>query len=279
MEGQGAGCARRRRRLSVDLDPGRIDLWCACIDDIDAAGLLARYRSLLDAGEAARMARLRFAGDRRRHLVARALVRTVLSRYAPVQPREWVFRTDGNGRPRIENPTPGPGIEFNLAHCGELVVLGVGTGRAVGVDVENIARNTDTHRLERYFAPCERAGLRALPEAQRRRRFFELWTLKESYLKARGLGLRVALDAFAFEFSGERGLHWTVAPQLADSPHRWRFWQFSARADHVVAVCAGQDGPRAAEPRLSMREVVPLAWDRVLEVSVMRSTARGADAQ
>lgn len=271
MEGQGAGCARRRRRLSVELDPGRIDLWYACIDDIEEAGLLARYRTLLGAQELARMERLHFARDRRRDLVARALVRTVLSRYAALAPREWAFCADANGRPRIANPPPGPGIEFNLSHSGGLVVLCVGTGRALGVDVESISRNTDTDRLERYFAPRERGALLGLPEAERRRRFFELWTLKESYLKARGEGLRLALDAFAFDFTGERGLRLSFERRLADSPCRWRFWQFTPRTDYLVAVCAGRGEPSEGEPRLTVREVVPLAWEKVVEVGFARS--------
>ena len=271
MEGKGAGCARRRRRLSVDLDPGRIDLWCACIDDIEEAGLLPRYGTLLGAQELARMERLHFARDRRRDLVARALVRTVLSRYAALAPREWAFCADANGRPRIANPPPGPGIEFNLSHSGGLVVLGVGTGRALCVDVESISRNTDTDRLDRYFAPREREALLALPEAERRRRFFELWTLKESYLKARGEGLRLALDAFAFDFTGERGLRLSFERRLADSPCRWRFWQFTPRTDYLVAVCAGRGDPSEDEPRLTVREVVPLAWEKVVEVGFSRS--------
>ena len=270
MEGQGAGCARRGRRLSVDLDPGRIDLWCACIEDIEEAGLLPRYAALLGTQELARMERMHFARDRRRDLVARALVRTVLSRYAAPEPREWVFRADVHGRPRIANPPPGPGIEFNLSHSGGLVVLGVGTGCALGVDVESISRNTDTDRLDRYFAPREREALLELPEAQRRRRFFELWTLKESYLKARREGLRLALDAFAFDFTGERGLRLSFEPRLADSPRRWRFWQFTPRTDHVAAVCAGRGEPPEGEPRLTVREVVPLAWEKVVQVGFSR---------
>ena len=253
----------------MELEPGRIDLWCACIDDIEAR-VLSRYRPLLSARESARMERFHFAEDRRRDLVARALVRTVLSRYAAVEPREWVFCADANGRPRIGNPPPGRGIEFNLSHSGRLVVLGVGAGCALGVDVETLTRNSDTDRLDRYFAASEREALLKLPEAGRRRRFFELWTLKESYLKARGVGLTLPLDSFAFEFPGERGLRLSLQPRLADSPRRWRFWQFTPRTDYVVAVCAERREGPGGEPRLTVREVAPLEWDRVVEVSFSR---------
>ena len=242
---------------------GRIDLWCTFLGDVDQ-GLMAKYRTWLCEAERVRQARFHFEADRRRHLVARALVRSVLSRYGATAPQDWLFSADANGRPRIANPPPGLALDFNLSHAGELAVLAVAADRAVGVDVESMARETDTDRLERYFAPAERAALAALPAAGRRQRFFELWTLKESYLKARGEGLSLPLDACAFELPGGPGLRLSCEPRLADSPQRWRFWQFAPRAAYVVSVCGER---REREPWLVVHETVPLAWDRSRRVS------------
>lgn len=254
----------------MPLDPARIDLWCVCIDDIDAPRLLPCYRRLLSGPETERLARLRFERDRVRGLVARALVRTVLSRYGPLAPQEWEFRADGNGRPRLCNPPPGTRMEFNLSHSGAMIVLGIGAGM-IGVDVECITRQSDTEALERYFAPSEREALRALPARERRRRFFELWTLKEAYLKARGVGLRLPLDRIAFEFAGEHGLRFSLESPLADTSPRWRLWQFAPRTDYVVAVCAERSGELVNEP-LTVRETVPLESESVMRVPVSRST-------
>lgn len=251
---------------------GRIDLWCTFLGAVDEA-LLPRYRAMLSAPERLRAARFHFDRDRRRDLVTRALVRTVLSRYGAREPQEWRFSADVHGRPRIDNPLPGLELQFNLSHAAQMIVLAV-SERAVGVDVETIGREGDIERLERYFSPAERAALRSLPAPARRRRFFELWTLKESYLKARGVGLRLPLDAFGFEFAGERGLRLSFGPRLADSPRRWRFWQLAPREDYVVSVCA----PRRAGTRLSVREAVPLAWEREREAGVSRSTDAAARA-
>ncbi len=237
---------------------GRIELWCTFLGDVDPARL-ASYRAWLCEAERARLERFHFEADRRRHLVTRALLRSVLSRYGPRAPQEWRFSADANGRPRIANPPPGLALDFNLSHAGELAVLAVAAGRAVGVDVESLARDTDTGRLERYFAPAERAALAALPAAGRRQRFFELWTLKESYLKARGEGLRLPLDAFAFELPGGTELRLSCEPRLGDSPQRWRFWQFAPRDGYVVSVCGER---RQGEPHLEVHETVPLGWDR-----------------
>ena len=75
--------------MDITADSSRIDLWCTYISEIGDDSLLSRYDALLSAEERARQARFRFARDQRRFLVTRALVRTVLSRYAAVRPEEW----------------------------------------------------------------------------------------------------------------------------------------------------------------------------------------------
>lgn len=256
--------------MSRPLDPQRIDLWCTFLDDIDAAQRWGEYRALLDARERARQRRLRQRADQRRDLAARALVRTVLSHYAPVAPEAWLFGADALGRPHLLAPQPLSPIEFNIAHSGDLVVLGITTGRALGVDVEDCQRGTDTTILEQYFAPAECVALRALPTAERRRRFFELWTLKESYLKARGLGLRLALHGIAFEFAEPATVRLSFTGAFPDEAARWAFAQWMVRGRYALAVCAERREPGALQ--LVVRETVPLAWSRWTRPPLARAT-------
>jgi 4'-phosphopantetheinyl transferase len=257
--------------VNLIADNSRIDLWCTYISDIHDAGLWPRYDALLSAHERAKQARFRLARDQRRYLVTRALVRTVLSRYRAVRPEDWGFSAGPRGRPHISAPQLEPALEFNIAHSADLVMLGVTSGAALGVDVESVAtRDVDIEGLDRYFAAEESAALLALPAAERRRRFFELWTLKESYIKARGMGLAIALDAFRFELPGERGLTLHMRPQLHDSPRHWRLWQLTLRPDYLAAVCAARSGH--APPRIAVCEVVPLASEKALDIAPSRST-------
>ncbi len=252
-------------------DSHRIDLWCTYISEIRKDSLWPRYDALLSGEERARQARFRFAADQRRFLVTRALVRTVLSRYAAVRPQDWCFCAGPHGRPAISAPSPVPALEFNISHSSDLVMLGITSGRALGIDAESFeAREADIDGLDRYFAPQESAALLALPPAARRRRFFELWTLKESYIKARGLGLAIALDAFRFELTGERGLALHMRPQLGDSPRGWRLWQLEPRCGYLAAVCAARG--EEASPRIAVREVVPLAFDSIVDIAPSRET-------
>src|SRR5262245_30473774 len=87
----------------ISLTPAEIHLWLAFYDEINEEPLLSAYRELLDDAEKEQEPRFYFARDRRRYLITRALVRTVLSRYAAVQPKEWVFSKSSHGRPGIVN--------------------------------------------------------------------------------------------------------------------------------------------------------------------------------
>lgn len=257
--------------MDLAADSRRIDLWCTYIGEIGDDPLLSRYEALLAGDERAKRARFRFLRDQRRYLVTRALVRTVLSRYAEVRPEDWSFATGPHGRPVIAAPRTAAALEFNISHSADLVMLGVTSDRTLGIDTESItAREADIEGLDRYFAPEESAALLSLPPHARRRRFFELWTLKESYIKARGMGLAIGLDTFRFELTGDRQLALHMRPDLGDSPQRWRLWQLLLRGDYLAAVCAARGDE--APPRIMVREIVPLAGEKIVPLEPLRST-------
>src|SRR5690606_35000212 len=89
---------------------------------------------------------------------------------------------------------------FNLSHTRGMAVLAVTRAGEVGVDVESVQRRVELLALsERYFAASEHRRIAQLSGPAQREQFFRVWTLKEAYLKACGLGLRIALDSFAFD--------------------------------------------------------------------------------
>src|SRR5437763_1479523 len=226
----------------IPLTAAEIHVWLAFYDEIGDEGLHAAYRSVLSADELAQEPRFYFARDRRRYLVTRALVRTVLSRYAAVRHAEWSFSTNAYGRPEIANAQTDD-LRFNLSHTHSLIALAVTRGRALGVDVENFrAREISIDIADHYFAPPEVAALAAVPRAQQQYRFFEYWTFKESYIKARGMGLSLPLDKFSFHYPHDRAVEIAIDPELADDAARWQFWQFQPRPEYLVAICAERIG-------------------------------------
>jgi len=258
---------------TIPLTPAEIHLWLAFYDEITEEGLHSAYRELLNAAEKEQEARFYFARDRRRYLITRALVRMVLSRYVSIHPREWIFSTNAYGRPDIVNAQARDAyLSFNISHTHSLIVLGVTKRRALGVDVENFrAREASIDIADRYFAPQEVAALTAAPPHQRQYRFFEYWTFKEAYIKARGMGLSLPLDKISFHYPDDRGVEITIDPKLADDSARWQFWQFRPGAEYLVAICA--ERVDAQSPRLIVRRVIPTLSENRFAHKVLRASA------
>jgi 4'-phosphopantetheinyl transferase len=225
------------------IDAGQVHLWLAHLNEITDPRTLAEYRLLLSEEEQRKQIRFHFERDRHRYLVTRAMQRTVLSKYVDLAPSAWRFTVNDYGRPSIAEQAGARGIEFNLSHTDGLVVMGVTRERAIGVDVENVrTREVDIDIADRHFAPEEILALRALPDEKQKHRFFEYWTLKESYIKARGMGLSIPLERFAFHLEDPEQIRLTIDPGLQDYAGRWWFWQLRVDHDHLTALCAERGG-------------------------------------
>jgi 4'-phosphopantetheinyl transferase len=250
-----------------------IHLWFAFLEDTEDARLLADYRQLLTAAERRQESLFHFHKDRRRYLVTRALARVVLSRFAAKAPDQLRFNTNEYGKPAVADLDPDvAGLSFNLSHTGNLIVLAVAHDCALGVDTESVtAKPACTDLADRFFTKDEAAALRALPSGMQQERFFEYWTLKEAYIKARGMGLAIALDRFGFHFpSSERVSMW-MHPDLGDCPSRWRFWQLRAATEYLIAVCAEQH-EAAPSFDITTRRIVPLRGEETISCTQLRAS-------
>ena len=224
-------------------------------DSADAWAQHDAYRALLSPDERDRMARLVFERDRRRFLLTRALVRTMLSRYTGVRPADWSFIANVHGRPEIlDRPRGVPDLRFNLSHTEGLIACAVTIGREVGVDVEHIGRRLTHDVAGRFFAPREVSDLRKLPEDEQHRAFFDYWTLKEAYIKARGFGLALPLADFAFKLSPPAPPQITFEPSLPDDAATWQFHQEWPTPLHRLGLAVRRDG---ADLPVRIRFAVP----------------------
>ena len=168
-------------QAGLDLAPGRVeDLRCA-----------------LTADERERAQRFHFDRDRDRFIVAHGVLRDILGRYLGLGPGELRFRYSPYGKPALARKLDGEGIRFNLAHSDGLALYAVARGREVGIDVEYVREDLAHERIaEAFFSPQEVGVLRSIPRDRRKEAFFNCWTRKEAYVKARGEGLSLPLDQF-----------------------------------------------------------------------------------
>ncbi len=262
------------RTPAIELGEGEIHVWEIDPTAVDAPEQLARYAAWMPADEVARQQRFLFERHRHAFLVARGLVRGTLTRYAPeIEPGAWRFVVGEHGRPDID-PAHGLGdLRFNLSHTDGRAVIALARGE-IGVDVEARNRRGDLRGIARhFFAEPEVEALAGLDGPELAARFFDTWTLKEAYMKARGIGISLGLGRFWFVLDGDGSIAIRFAPDLADEPATWSFRRFDLGPEHPVALAlrwpserpmavrlfAGAPGSPSSGSRLLTgdREVVP----------------------
>ncbi|MDO9104501.1 MAG: 4'-phosphopantetheinyl transferase superfamily protein [Methylovulum sp.] len=247
---------------TVELATDSIHLWFAFPHEITDPDLLARYAQWLSAEELAQQQRFYFAKHRHQYLITRALVRSTLSCYADVAPGDWRFSRNAYGKPEIMPGLTDMPIRFNLSHTDGLVVCAVVLQHDLGVDVEFRERASAAVNIaEHYFSAPEVEALYQLPYSEQKNRFFDYWTLKEAYIKAKGMGLSLPLDQFSFHLADNRPPVISFDDRLTDHPQHWQFWRIRPSEQHVAAVAV--NAPTSRIFQMAIKKVVPLVGTTV----------------
>jgi 4'-phosphopantetheinyl transferase len=249
---------RERAAGIIDLDERTAHLWYVLADDVRDPELLRACRALMAPAELEEETRFHLPEGRHLHVITRALVRSVLSRYAPIAPRDWSFVRNAHGRPELDAPAAAPPLRFNLSHTAGMVACLVALDRDVGVDVEDATRALDPVELgQRVLSPVELTSLQACRPEQQRARFFELWTVKEAYAKARGLGLTIPFEQVSVRLEAGPAITVAFGPGVNDLPEHWQFELHRPTARHVLAAAVhkGRGAPLAIE----LRPTIPVA--------------------
>jgi len=194
---------------------------------------------LLSEDERQRAERFVYPEDAARFALCRATLRAILGEATGSPPRELTFEYGPSGKPRVADA-----IAFNIAHTRELMVCAVSRDVAdLGIDLERIDTTTDVDVVVKHsFSPAERDYLSRLEGADRRRAFFQCWTRKEAYLKARGEGLNAPLTEVN-TLSNPSG--WTLKDLLIDDTHACCIAFHSARAaEFTISRWCGSPRPQ-----------------------------------
>lgn len=248
-----SGAAPLPSSTPLPLADDEVHLWHVDPDQVLDGQTLAAYRRMMTADEHQRHARYKVEHARHQFLVTRGLVRSTLSAYGPLEPAAWRFECNEFGRPEVVNFPGRRRLRFNLSHSQGAIVCALAWERELGVDVEYIDRRSGGPQLaRRFFAPREVDDLLALPSHEQRRAFFDYWTLKEAYIKARGKGLAIPLDKFAFILRSGQPIRIECHAQLTDDPATWQFVQFDLSPRHRVGLALRRAS--AADCRLIVRE-------------------------
>ncbi len=169
--------------------PGdEVHIYRAELDQPDS--LIEELRSILSPDEQERADRFRFEQDKKRFIACRGILRTILSGYLGINPGCVEFEYGAHGKPMVKAQPDTEKLRFSLSHSHNLAVHAVASDREIGVDVEYIRRVSGADRIvDRYFTAPESAIYRSLAPDEKQEAFFNVWTCKEAYLKAIGVGL------------------------------------------------------------------------------------------
>lgn len=220
---------------------------------------LAALSSLLSPDERTSAARFRFASDRERYTLSRGLLRVILSRYLAVAPERLEFSYGPQGKPAILVPADGGWLRFNLSHARDLALYALCRDHELGIDVEYMRSDIEYERIARHvFSLYERTILSSLPPHERAEAFFRCWTMKESYVKARGGGLSIPLDQFDVALAPGASPAILATRPDATQASRWTLARLDPGAGYTMALA--MEGSIEALTCWQV-EPSPLIWD------------------
>jgi len=191
-----APCLWRQPPREISLGNNEVHIWRVNLDR-DPLYVQSIYKHL-SKDEQKKAERFFFDKDRKNYIVARGFLRVVLSRYLDKNPNELRFLYNCYGKPRLLGFQGFGNITFNVSHSRSIALFVITRYREVGIDLEYILPDFDfMQAAEQFFSFRENAALREIPrKKERERAFYNCWTRKEAYIKARGEGLSLPLNQF-----------------------------------------------------------------------------------
>ncbi|AHV96496.1 4'-phosphopantetheinyl transferase family protein [Paenibacillus sabinae] len=207
-----------------------------------------------------RIKRMASPKDAQRLLWAELLVRVLIMDKYKLKNKEITFVTNPHGKPVFERD---PSFAFNISHSGNWIVAAVAEhGQWIGVDIEEI-RPIELDIAERFFAPMEYRRLIRESKSRQLEYFYDLWTLKESYLKATGAGLTLPLDSFEIHKDREAG---AISVAQTHYAHSFFFRQYDVDPSYKLSVCSTEESFADAVKRVECSEV----YERVAGVPMQK---------
>ncbi|XP_072562836.1 L-aminoadipate-semialdehyde dehydrogenase-phosphopantetheinyl transferase [Paramormyrops kingsleyae] len=206
--------------------------------------------------EKERIGRFMFARDAKFAMAGRLLMRKLISEKMAVPWNEVCLERTPKGKPFLARPAPPSATRsysFNISHQGDFAVLAAERGLQVGVDVMKTSRPGSGsvphffHIMRRQFTDHEWAVIQgAGSEWTQLDMFYRHWALKESFIKAVGVGVGFNLQRVEFHISpvrmqeGQVYRHTRMCLDSEEEDPDWVFEESLLDQDHHVAVGLGK---------------------------------------
>ena len=183
---------------NISLTPDEVHVWRVSLDY--HAPYSDALAALLSPDESIKVNRYRFPQHQREAIISRGVLRLLLGHYTARQPEQIQLSYTPYGKPLLI-PTAASAVagmlNFNVTHSNGYALYAFTINRDIGIDIEKIRPDAAQDGVaERFFSARELTQLRNLPRAIQSVGFFNCWTRKEAYIKARGEGLSLPLNQF-----------------------------------------------------------------------------------
>ena len=218
----------------IELNKDEVHLWRFHLENA-TIDWQKNGRHLLSTAENERAAKFKRGMDD--YINTRIFMRKTLSQYTNKQPEDLIFDINPYGKPLLRNSD----VQFNLSHSRQWAVIAIGENGDVGIDVESTSdRRTILNIAQHYFHADEIFQLEKITdEEEQKEYFFQLWTLKESFVKALGTGISTGLDKMSFHIDNENKIHANLSSDLQlQNPSEWQFFQYELNDASVKNWCA-----------------------------------------
>ncbi len=203
---------------ALSIREGEVHVWRALLNV--GPDRLDSLRELLDEHECEQSRRMYYTRNRDSFIARRGILRSVLALYLRRDPSDIRFAYGQCGKPALAGENNE--ISFNLSHSSTYMLLAVGQGIEIGVDIERMNPMISPMEIADYFfTASEVLELRRKKEPERLRQFFRFWTRKEAFVKSTGLGLSYPIENVNVAFSGGESGRLVESEWMSGGFKRW----------------------------------------------------------
>ena len=228
-------------RLLPTLAENEVHIWRASLHT--ERSVLHTLQRLLADDEVTKARQFYFEKDRQHFIIARGVLRTLLSHYLNVPAHLLSFIYNAYGKPSLGSPFRESHLHFNLSHSQDIALYAFTYTRQIGIDVEYMRSDINYEELaSSSFSAHEQTILSTLPQDLTRQAFFNCWTRKEAYIKARGKGISIPLDQFDVSLRPGEPAMLLASREVPQELTHWSLQEFLPASSYAGAVAVEGSG-------------------------------------
>lgn len=172
-------------------------------------------------------------------LISRVLVKTVLADKLGISPHQVNIQLHPNGKPFVQGSKA---VYFNLTHSADVIILAVTEEGEIGVDIEKVDREFEWMRVDSVLDLSEIEWIKEkelTDSSSVFQRFFQIWTLKESYIKCTGEGMSRHLKKLNFHVLPEH-IQFLDSTNDAQKTGEYYFESYIYESNFIFSICLQQ---------------------------------------